>query len=773
MRPPALDTNDLNQAGWGVVFAEGADPALRRALGPLLEWRRSEAGELYRELEYRPGETKNAFLSRHGAGPGPVDPERLPYYLLLVGGPEQIPFSFQQRLGLQRAVGRLDFDQPDDYARYTASALSAGEDWQPQQAVVFGPQHPTDPPTALLNSGFLAPLAARLADPGGWEVDMITGEAARKARLQTLLAEGAHPALLLLAGHGLALPADDPRQPDLQGALVCQDWPGPQAGGPVPPEALFTAGDLPPETDLGGTIWVQLSSFSAGTPGPEAELSDLYGGLARGRRPFSARLAQRLLALPGGGALALVGLLGPAWLVPASEATAAARLVVYADCLDRLARGERLGAAFAPVPARYAELALDLSSELEEIQFGKAADPRRLVDLWTARNDAGSLAILGDPAARLVTARAESQVAQKMAPLRKGGLWANLVKQAVNLAQKAPEAPPTEAAGSRPLSAPEGGPLRLEADLEVCLARLPAALWPDLRAEDHPLASLRLENSSYEHTARVRVTASVEGLSGMQEVLAEIEPLDEVAIPLLPPPAADLDASRRPARGRLVVRVEERETGELVWEGARPVWLLEPSFFPLGVRDPRTGDWQDFSLYLAKYITPDAEAIRRLVETAAGLHPEGKFAGASGPITPQVQALLAALRRADLRPAGDTGLRRTNDSVLVAAPRRPAEVLAAGAADSLEFALLFASLLHAVAINAVVFISEAYTGPGWTDEAGGYLQLHHLLSEEFEGLMSGATEAVQTARRRRPKSKDYPAFVAVELAEMYRAGLLG
>jgi hypothetical protein len=774
--------NDLNQAGWGVVFAEGADSALRRALGPLLEWRRNEAGALYRELEYRPGESKNAFLSRHGAAPGPVDPERLPYYLLLVGSPEQIPFSFQQRLGLQHAVGRLDFDLPDDYTRYTASALAAGEDWQPQHAVIFGPQHPADPPTTLLNSSFLAPLAARLADPGGWEVEMIAGEAARKEQLQRLLAEGAHPALLLLAGHGLGLPPDDQRQPALQGALVCQDWPGPQAGGPVPPGAFFAADDLPPETDLSGTIGVQLSSFSAGTPGPEAERSDLYGGLVRGRRPFSARLAQRLLALPGGGALALVGLLGPAWLVPASEATAAARLVVYADCLDRLARGDRLGAAFAPVPTRYAELALDLSNELEEIQFGKAADPRRLADLWTARNDAGSLAILGDPAARLVTARAESQAAQKAAPLRKGSLWANLVKQAVNLVQKGPEAeaeadpglrPDDAGAGRGPVSEAGGELLRLEADLEARLARLPASLWPDLRVEDHPLASLRLENPSYEHTARVRVTASVEGLSGTQEALAEIEPLGEVTIDLLPPPATDLDASRRPGRSRLVVRVEEQGSGAMMWEAARPVWLLEPGLFPLGVRDPSTGEWQDFSLYLAKYITPNDAAIRRLVEAATSLHPEGQLRGVSGPITPQVQALLAAVRRAGLQPGGDVGLRRTSDSVLVPAPRRPAEVLAAGEADSLEFALLFASLLYAVAINAVVFISEAFTGPGWTDEDGGYLQLHHLMSEKFEDLLSRATEAVRTARRRRSKSEDFPAFVSVELAAMDQAGLLG
>jgi hypothetical protein len=47
------------------------------------------------------------------------------------------------------------------------------------------------------------------------------------------------------------------------------------------------------------------------------------------------------------------------------------------------------------------------------------------------------------------------------------------------------------------------------------------------------------------------------------------------------------------------------------------------------------------------------------------------------------------------------------------------------------------------------------------------------MSEKFEDLLSRATEAVRTARRRRSKSEDFPAFVSVELAAMDQAGLLG
>ena len=83
-----IDSNDLAQTGWGVIFAfEDSErvPAIREALAPLLDLRQSQAGTLYRDETLdarffcRPGEASSRWLARNGGAPGqPVDPRRPP-----------------------------------------------------------------------------------------------------------------------------------------------------------------------------------------------------------------------------------------------------------------------------------------------------------------------------------------------------------------------------------------------------------------------------------------------------------------------------------------------------------------------------------------------------------------------------------------------------------------------------------------------------------------------------------------------------------------------
>ena len=93
-----VNAKNLAETGWGVVFAGTPDPAIYSALKPLLDLRKSQAGNLYREYAADKGyiagpSAKTDFLKRNGAAYyGPVDPTKMPYYLLLIGSPAAIPF---------------------------------------------------------------------------------------------------------------------------------------------------------------------------------------------------------------------------------------------------------------------------------------------------------------------------------------------------------------------------------------------------------------------------------------------------------------------------------------------------------------------------------------------------------------------------------------------------------------------------------------------------------------------------------------------------------
>ncbi len=411
-----VDPKSLTESGWGVIFAHDADPAIREAMAGLLEHRRREAGrareQRYREFAgedgYRPGETKQQFLARHGAGPGPADPDRVPYYLLIAGDPASIPFSFQYQLDVQYAVGRIHFDTPEGYAAYARSVVAAetGGVPRPRRAAIFAARNPGDQATSLSSAELATPLAESLRkEHSDWSVKALVGEQATKQGLADLLGGDRVPTLLFTATHGAGFPGGHPRQLRHQGALVCQDWPGPGPGhDALAEDHYFSGDDLDASACLLGLISFHFACFSAGTPRWEDFApDDPDRRVELAPHPFVGSLPKRLLSHPGGGALGVVGHVERAWGYSFLWPQVGSQTEVYRSCLERLIDGHPLGSAFEYFNERYAELSCDLSVALEDTKFRKHPDYLSLSAMWTANNDARGFAILGDPAARLLT----------------------------------------------------------------------------------------------------------------------------------------------------------------------------------------------------------------------------------------------------------------------------------------------------------------------------------------------------------------------------------
>lgn len=430
-----IDATQLDQAGWGVIFpAFPADSeeareqaAIVDALSPLLALRKAQAtklGDRYKEYRggdgYRPGETKQKFLARHGVGPGPADPDKVPYYLLIVGSPQVIPYHVQYQIDVQYAVGRLHFDTVEEYANYARSVVAAetGGLTLSRDIAFVGVANPDDPATQLSRKNLVGPLAdmaeSWAEEVPGWTIARYFDEDANKANVSQLLGGPKTPALLFSGSHGMGFRKGDPLQERHQGALLLQDWQGPKRWRKPIGEDLYLSGDdLSCDAGLLGMIAFNFACYGAGTP----EYDEFSKQAFKERKPiadraFVAGLPRKLLGHPKGGALATIGHVERAWGYSfmwgaGGKAAQTAQLAVFESTLKVLMKGMPVGMAVEYFNERYAEMASDLSMAIEELEYDPTAvDSYTLASMWTSSNDARGYAIMGDPAVRLVLADA-------------------------------------------------------------------------------------------------------------------------------------------------------------------------------------------------------------------------------------------------------------------------------------------------------------------------------------------------------------------------------
>lgn len=399
-----VDPEKLDEAGWAVAFTPGTPLEVKEALAPLLELRMEQARERFRRIEIEPGWTSEDFRNAFEIGFGPADPEVLPYYVLLVGDPREISFELQYGLDIQYAVGRLHFDQVEDYNSYALAVKRAERNPPPpREAAIFGVDSGSKS-DVFLRQALVDPLTRTLQE---WRaqadspvaVPVVRSGGDRKVDFLHLLQNP--PGFLFAAGHGLDCSRTRDGMllvPKLQGALVCSDR---DAEGFVDSASYFCGDDLPPATDLQGMITFLFACYGAGTPEHDDFAGPSLGQSPRKIAPYPlvSHLAKRML---GHGAQAFVGHIDRAWSTSFSwHQNHGDQVKIFDSTCRQLLDGHRLGHAMEWFNQRFAEG----SAELNQLLMVRSAfGPERaslLERMRKATFDARNYVVIGDPAVRL------------------------------------------------------------------------------------------------------------------------------------------------------------------------------------------------------------------------------------------------------------------------------------------------------------------------------------------------------------------------------------
>jgi hypothetical protein len=409
----SIDASDLVQAGWGIIYAPSVSQAIKDALQPLLDRRKAQA-QPFKIFDgpdgYHPGDTANDWLNRRNVRMDVVDPEKgVPFYLLLVGPPNELPFEFQYSLDIYWAAGRLWFDTADEFRRYAESVVryeTSASVPTSRHGAIFATEHDFDDATQL----FMRQVARQLADGenGGTSVwkrqkfglHKLLGEAATKSALADVLrgkVQGT-PALLVSGSHGMEFPLGDARQLEAQGAIVCQDW---IRSGAIKAEDWFAASDVPDDAKLQGMMHFFFACHGGGCT--ERDDFDRLNKVPKkiADKPFLSRLPQKLLGHPNGGALAALAHVERAWAYSFQGQRGGSQIQGFRDVIGRLLNGQRIGQATDMFNLRWAAIATELSDMQADLARGVNVPLRKLGNLWVSRDDARNFVVLGDPAVRL------------------------------------------------------------------------------------------------------------------------------------------------------------------------------------------------------------------------------------------------------------------------------------------------------------------------------------------------------------------------------------
>jgi len=453
--------DDLSEQRWGVIAPEGAEGDRLLAIArPLLRKREEDQGAppiIYR-VPPRMDALQSMTWRREVFDTGAHFRDALPRYQLILGDLHQVSADLQVTQAIDAFVGRLAFDELEDYAAYVDKLLRWEREPAPsdRRRLLLHTVHDGTRSTAIGYRELVRPSLDLLDraikyKPDLQRVDLLESGSDDDPYPDELLSAAGHtsPTVLFSLSHGDGAPRRGWRSYELQrrhqGAMSFG------SSGSLTGELLRSRPFLP------GGLWFMLACFSAGTPSTSkferwlrllgqsgaatSRPADVLRSLpATDQAPFVASIPKAALANPDG-PLGFIGHVDLAWTYAFrrvdSNDRAQSRPARFGELLRAAVEGSRIGVAFRELYSAFTQI----DSELVYRQADPNTPPERRGHLWMLRQDLAGYILLGDPAARLPTPKPIAQAVPPEPPQSSGGDLAGFFGFAVGREQEQEQAP--------------------------------------------------------------------------------------------------------------------------------------------------------------------------------------------------------------------------------------------------------------------------------------------------------------------------------------------
>src|SRR5262249_20295219 len=207
-----IDSGDLRAVGW-TYLVNAADPHkddFIRILRQLANHRGMAEPDQPLQLDSNAPEDWFDWMLENYFNPEQKSP---PSYVLIVGGPDQVPFKFQSLLSVAAFTGRLPFgslagidvgnlENLEGYVSKIIRLEKAAEPATKRDVLFFATDHGLHDPTYFSHHYMTNPLCEHVRKELHYPTRYVESKEATKQQLWNALT-GAHPCLVYTASHGM------------------------------------------------------------------------------------------------------------------------------------------------------------------------------------------------------------------------------------------------------------------------------------------------------------------------------------------------------------------------------------------------------------------------------------------------------------------------------------------------------------------------------------------------------------------------------------------